>query len=60
MKSKCELVRKGEAKRKGNAADRVVSSNGKVIYTCYGYIDAMTDEPLSDCQKCKWFYKRWW
>lgn len=60
MKSDCELVRKGEVKRRGITADRAVSSKGEAIYTCYGYTDAMMDEPLSDCQKCKWFYKRWW
>ena len=51
MKSDCELVRNGEVRRRGNTADRAISSSGKVIYTCYGYTDAMTDEPLDEC-KC--------
>ena len=57
MKSKCELVRKGAVKRRGNTADRAISSKGKVIYTCYGYTDAMTDEPLDECKRCKHWEK---
>lgn len=53
MKSDCELVRKGEVKRRGITADRWVSSKGKVIYLCYGYFDSMTDEPLDECKRCK-------
>nr|DAR46742.1 MAG TPA: hypothetical protein [Caudoviricetes sp.] len=29
MKSKCELVRSGEVRRRGNTADRAISSSGK-------------------------------
>ena len=57
VKSECELVRKGEVKRRGNTADRAISSKGKVIYTCYGYTDAMTDEPLDECKRCKHWEK---
>lgn len=53
MKSDCELVRNGEVRRRGNTADRAISLSGKVIYTCYGYTDAMTDEPLDECKRCK-------
>lgn len=60
MKSECELVRKGEVKRRGNTADRAISSKGKVIYTCYGYTDAMTDEPLDECKRCKHWEKKYW
>lgn len=42
-KSKCELVRKGEPKHKGITADKIERDDGSVIYTCYGYKDAMTD-----------------
>lgn len=57
VKSECELVRKGEVKRRGNTADRAISSKGKVIYTCYGYTDAMTDEPLDECKRCEHWEK---
>lgn len=36
MKSECELVRKGEVKRRGNTADKIITES-KVVYTCYGY-----------------------
>lgn len=49
-KSKCELVRKGKAKRKGNRASSFIEY-GKVYYTCYGYTDAMTDEPLPEYKR---------
>lgn len=54
MKSKCELVRIGEVKHKGNTADKIITKN-KVVYTCYGYKDAMTDEPLDECKL--WYRK---
>ena len=34
-KSKCELVRTGKAKRKGNRASSFIE-NGKIYYSCYG------------------------
>ena len=52
--SVCELVRTGK-KRKGYPADKL--PNGK--YSCFGYIDLMYDEPLKECEKCKWFYEKW-
>lgn len=60
MKSKCELVRNGEVKRRGNTADRAISSSGKVIYTCYGYTDTMTDEILPECQRCEMWERKYW
>lgn len=59
MKSKCELVRKGEVKRRGNTADKIITGN-KVVYTCYGYTDAMTDEPLPECQRCEMWERKHW
>lgn len=53
--SMCELVRTGEKKRKGYPADKL--SDGK--YSCFGYIDLMYDEPREECERCKWFYKKW-
>lgn len=60
MKSDCELVRNGEVRRRGNTADRAISSKGKVIYTCYGYTDAMTDEILPECQRCEMWERKYW
>ncbi len=36
MKSKCELVRNGDVRRRGNTADKIITES-KVVYTCYGY-----------------------
>lgn len=58
MKSKCELVRKGEVRRKGRAADKIVV-DGKKTYSCYGFKDAMTDEPLPECQSCEIWERNW-
>jgi hypothetical protein len=59
MKSKCELVRTGEVKRKGKVADKIIRHD-KTFYSCYGYRDAMTDEPLEECQRCKLWYRQYW
>lgn len=59
MKSKCELVRIGEVKHKGNTADKIITKN-KVVYTCYGYKDSMTDEPLDECKRCELWYSKHW
>lgn len=60
-KSKCELVRKGEAKHKGITADKIERDDGSVIYTCYGYKDAMTDQALPECERCElWERNHWW
>lgn len=58
MQSKCVLVCKGEVKRKGRAADEIVTPSGKVVYTCLGYKDAMTDEACDECANCPWFWRR--
>ena len=59
MKSKCELVRIGEIKHKGKVADKITDKD-KTFYTCYGYRDAMTDEPLDECKRCNLWYKKYW
>ena len=47
MKSKCELVCTGEVKHKGKVADKIIHHD-KTFCSCYGYRDAMTDEPLEE------------
>lgn len=59
MKSKCELVRTGEVKHKGKTADKIIINN-KVVYTCFGYVDAMTDELLDECKRCELWYRKYW
>lgn len=38
VKSKCELVRNGDVRRRGNTADKIITES-KVVYTCYGYAE---------------------
>lgn len=59
MQSKCILVRKCEVERKGRAADEIIV-DGKKTYSCYGVKDSMTDEPVPECEECKWFFRKWW
>ena len=40
---RCRLAG-SKVKRRGQAT---------VEYYCYGYIDRMTDEPLSECKECR-------
>lgn len=57
--SACELVRKGEVRRKGYALDSVKTTNGRKIYLCGGRYDAMTDKPLNECRRCPLFVNRY-
>lgn len=58
-KSVCELVRKGEEKRKGNAVESIKTTSGRKIYLCGGRYDAMTDYTLSECRRCPLFINRY-
>ena len=53
------MVRKCEVERKGRAADEIIV-DGKKTYSCYGFKDSMTDEPVPECEECKWFFRKWW
>lgn len=57
--SACELVRKGEVRRKGYALDSVKTTNGRKIYLCGGRYDARTDEPFNECRQCPLFINRY-
>ena len=52
MKSECELVEIGEVKRKGRAADKITVDD-KTSYTCFGYLNALNDEPIRECMQCQ-------
>ena len=58
-KSACELVRKGEVKRKGNAVESIKTTSGRKIYLCGGRYDAMTEFPLDECHRCPLFIDRY-
>lgn len=58
-KSVCELVRKGEEKRKGNAVESIKTTSGRKIYLCGGRYDAMTDYTLPECHRCPLFVNRY-
>ena len=51
--SSCELVRNGKQQRKGNACCEGFDKNGKKLYSCYGFMDLMTEEPLEECRRCE-------
>jgi hypothetical protein len=51
--SKCGLVRKKEI----NHIPRDWCDKG--MANCLGYEDSRSDEPLSECEKCKWFWGNW-
>lgn len=57
--SACELVRKGEEERKGNAVESIKTTSGRKIYLCGGRYDAMTEEPLNECHRCPLFANRY-
>jgi hypothetical protein len=57
--SACELVRKGEEKRKGNAVESIKTTSGRKIYLCGGRYDAMTDYTLPECHRCPLFVNRY-
>ena len=41
-----------KVKRRGDATVEWYK-DGVPQYYCYGYIDKMTDEPLSECKECR-------
>ena len=57
--SACELVRKGEVKKKGYALDSIETTRGRKIYLCGGRYDARTDEPFDECRRCPLFVNRY-
>ena len=57
--SACELVRKGEVKKKGYALDSIETTRGRKIYLCRGRYDARTDEPFDECRRCPLFVNRY-
>lgn len=57
--SACELVRKGEEKRKGKAVESIKTTSGRKIYLCGGRYDAMTEFPLDECYRCPLFVDRY-
>ena len=50
--SNCELVRKGEIKRIPK------DWQDKGMPNCLGYEDRFNDEPLDECKRCKWFWRK--
>lgn len=56
--AKCKLVEKGEVRRRANTADMFLYQ-GKLMKTCFGYIDPMTDWVLPECQKCYYWERNW-
>ena len=50
-KVRCILA-KSKVKRRGQATVEWYK-DGVPQYYCYGYIDKMTDEPLSECKECR-------
>ena len=50
-RTKCKAVENGEVKRKGKVADTFMF-NGKTKHSCWGYIDAGTEEAIEECRMC--------
>lgn len=55
---KCKLVEKGEVRRRGRTADTFLYQ-GKLMKTCYGIDDRMTDWVLPECQECYYWERNW-
>ena len=53
----CKAKKEGQVKRRGNPTIEFYK-NGKPQYYCYGYRDAMTEEPLEVCKNCADFVDR--
>lgn len=53
-KSYCELVKNKKVKEKSLPGEYYgVTLDGLKFYSCLGYIDKMTDEPLEECARCE-------
>lgn len=50
---KCPLPKKGKPTIEGY-------KDGKPIYSCLGWYDRMTDEPLPECSDCQKFFRNMW
>lgn len=48
----CRVKESGKASRRGEPSIEWYR-DGKPQYYCYGYIDKMTDELLSECKECR-------
>ena len=53
----CKAKKEGQVKRRGNPTIEFYK-NGKPQYYCYGYRDAMMEEPLEVCKNCADFVDR--
>ena len=53
----CKAKKEGQVKLRGNPTIEFYK-NGKPQYYCYGYRDAMTEEPLEVCKNCADFVDR--
>lgn len=58
-KSVCELVRKGEEKKKGCAVVSIKTTSGRKICLCGGKRDAITGYTLLECHRCPLFVSRY-
>lgn len=50
-RTKCKAVENGEVPRKAKCAE-TFKFNGKTKHSCWGYIDAGTDEAIEECSNC--------